>query len=316
MIRGRLVDRLIEQVRRETENENPTAFSGIGTSEFLQYLNDAQDRLQSVIIATNPKILVEEKELDVIVDQEAYNIPENAYMENKLLTVEYSPSGDFEDYYHLEQTTIKRRDTAVQGFPVTYIRRAGKILLQPRPQQAGLLRVNYVKTINRLDSRRGIISAAVLDNSARSITTLELDASSSSPALDASALELNDYICIVDKDGNIEMRNIPVDSIDSATGVVTVSAGFTFDEGETISVGSFAVSGKETSTHSELPRMTERYLIAYCAWKILKRDSSVDYAEMQEELTRMEQDIINSFADISDDVTYVPQLNHWSDWSD
>jgi len=30
----------------------------------------------------------------------------------------------------------------------------------------------------------------------------------------------------------------------------------------------------------------------------------------------MEQDIVKSFADIDNDVKYIPTLNHWSDWSD
>lgn len=312
---ARLVDRLITQVRRQTENEDVTATTGITDAEFLQYLNDAQHRLQSIITAKHQTVFVEEKILDVTVDTEAYAIPDDALMENKLITVEYSPSGAAEDYYHLEQTTMKRRDTAVQGFPVQYIRRSGQILLQPRPQQAGLLRVNFVKRIWELDKRRGVVSVAVTNNTARTITTLELDPSSANPALDTASLEEHDYLCVVDRDGNMKMQNIPFDSIDAATGVVTVSSGYTFEEGESIAAGDYVVGGKDTSTHTELPQMCERYLLAYCGWKILKRDSSVDFAEQQAELLQMEQDIVTSFSDISDDVQYVPQLNHWSDWS-
>lgn len=313
---SRLVNRLIDQIRRQTENEDVTSSTGITDAEFLQFINDAQHRLQSLITSTHPTVFTNERELDVIVDQEAYDIPSDALMKNKLLTVEYSPSGAFEDYYHLEPTRMKRRDTAVQGFPVTYIRRSGKILLQPRPQQAGLLRVNYVKRLWELDKRRGVVQTAVTDDTARTITSLQLDASSSSPALDVSSLNEHNYICIVDRDGNMKMQNIPFESIDAATGVVTLSAGFTFKAGESIAPGDYVCGGRDASTHSELPRMCERYLIAYCAWKILKRDSSIDSSEQQAELAEMESDIVNSFADISDDVTYVPQLNHWSDWSD
>lgn len=313
---ARLVDRLIDQVRRQTENEDVTANTGITDAEFLQFLNDAQHRLQSVVTAVHPLVFVEEKEIDVNIDQESYSIPQDALMENKLVTVEYSPSGVLEDYYHLEPTRMKRRDTAVQGFPVTYIRRSGKILLQPRPQQGGKIRVNYVKRIWELDKRRGVVSVAVTDNSAKTITTLELDASSANPALDTSDLSEHDYICVVGKDGTMKMQNIPFDSINSATGVVTITSGFTFEEGESISAGDYIVGGKDTSTHTEFPQMCERYLIAYCAWKILKRDSSVDYQEQQAELLQMEEDITNSFADISDDIDYIPQLNHWSSWSD
>jgi hypothetical protein len=312
----RLVNKLIDQVRRETENEDVSSNAGIPDIEFLQYLNDAQDRLQSLITATHPTVFVKEKILDVTVDTEAYSIPDDAYKENAVTTVEYSPSNNIEDYYHLEQTTMKRRDTAVQGFPVTYIRRSGAVLLQPRPQQSGSIRLNYIKRIDRLDKRRGIVAVRVLDSSARTITTLELDPASSSPALDASTIGEDNYICICDRDGVPTMRNIPIDSIDAATGVITVSAGFTYEEGEYIDVGAYVTSGKDSRTHSELPRMCERYLIAYASWKLLKRDSSVDFAEQQAELKEMETDIVNSFADIDDDIRFVPTLNHWSDWSD
>ena len=52
----------------------------------------------------------------------------------------------------------------------------------------------------------------------------------------------------------------------------------------------YLVGGKDTTTHSDLPRNCERYLIAYCAWKIFKRDSSMDSGDQQAELSAMEQD--------------------------
>lgn len=313
---SRLVNRLIDQVRRETENEDVSSTSGIQDIEFLQYLNDAQDRLQSLITSTHPTVFVKEKIINVVQDTEIYDLPDDAYKENAVTTVEYTPSNNTEDYYHLEQSTMKKRDTAVQGFPVTYIRRSGQVLLQPRPQQAGAIRLNYIKRIDRLDKRRGIVAVSVLNTTARTITTLELDPSSSNPALDVSTLLEDNYITICDRDGKPLMRNIPIDSIDAGTGVVTVSAGFVYEEGETLPTSSYITSGKDSRTHSELPRMCERYLIAYASWKILKRDSSVDFQEAQSELLQMEGDIVNSFADIDDDVHFVPTLNHWSDWSD
>ena len=77
----------------------------------------------------------------------------------------------------------------------------------------------------------------------------------------------------------------------------------------------YIVGGKDTTTHGDLPRSVERYLISYCAWKILKRDSSVDSSEAQLELQALIQEIVNSYAMISDDVQYIPQLTSWDDWS-
>ena len=77
----------------------------------------------------------------------------------------------------------------------------------------------------------------------------------------------------------------------------------------------YIIGGKDVTTHGELPRSVERYLIAYCSWKILKRDSSVDSSEAQLELAAIAQEIINSYALISDDVQFIPKLNSWDDWS-
>jgi hypothetical protein len=312
---SRLIDRLIDQVRRQTENEDSSASAGIQDVEFLQYINDAQDRLQSLITATHPMVFVKEQIIPGIIDQEKYDLPKDAYKQNAITTVEYSPSGNTEDYYHIEQTTIKRRDTAVQGFPVTYVRRSGTILLQPRPQQAGNLRLNYQKRIDRMDKRRGVVQTAVLGAN-NTITSLVLDASSSTAPLDTSALSEDNYLCICDRDGTPLMRNVEFDSIDAGTGVVSITNGFTYEDGESLPPGSFVTSGRDSRTHTELPRMCERYLISYCAWKIQKRDSSVDYQEQEAELKAMEDDIVNSFADIDDDIKYIPILNHWSDWGD
>ena len=53
----------------------------------------------------------------------------------------------------------------------------------------------------------------------------------------------------------------------------------------------------------------ERYVLQYCAWKILKRDSSVDAAEQENELMMLLKDIVGSYKLVTDDVVYIPQLN-------
>ncbi len=307
---SRYIERLIEQVRRQTENEDFSSTTGISTDEFIDYFNDAQHRLQSVITATHPKVFTKEIIIDAIANQESYSLPVDSFMDNMVTNVEYSTTGDNQDYYLLDNSYLKNRDTTFSGFPVHYIRVAGKIMLNPAPSSAGKIRLWYVKRIDELDLRRGKVNTAIVDSGTNTITTLGFDPAGT-PALDTESLNKHNYICIADKDGVVKMANIPFDSIDSATGVVTVSAGFTFEDGETLSAGDYVVGGQDTTTHSELPRMCERYLKAYVAWKILKRDSSIDYSEQQAELLSMEQDVVNSYADIMDDVAFIPSLNSW-----
>ena len=63
-----------------------------------------------------------------------------------------------------------------------------------------------------------------------------------------------------------------------------------------------------------MPDHVERYLIAYASWKILKRDSSVDYTEQESELSNMEQEIVETYADISDDIYQIPEVNDDEAW--
>lgn len=305
----RLVNKLISQIRKQTENDNSNA---IEDSEILQYLNDAQERIHAVVTAKHPRVFTAEKVYDIVAGQGAYDLPVNSFLDNKVLNVEYSYTGNTDDYYPLEPITLKER-TNYQGYPVNYIRKSGQIILDPIPDQGGKIRVNYVKRIPHLDLRRGQVDIATLDSSTSSITALTLD-TSASVVIDSNAFEDVEHVCVVDRYGNFKMRNIPVTSVDSSTGAVSVEAGFTYDSGETIANGDYIVIGEDTSTHSQLPRNCERYLIAYGSWKLLKRDSSVDYAEQQQELLGMEDDIINSFSDVDEDFTRIPVYSSFDYW--
>ncbi len=305
---SRRLQLLIDQVRRETENEEVSDNTGIQDSEFIQYFNDAQHRVQAKITAQHPTVFVTEESQNTVIDQEAYDLPADIYLDNKISMVEYSDTGFDADFFTLESRTIRSRDTTFSGNPNFYIRRSGQILLVPKPQSAGTLRIQYTRQIAEVDLRRGIISAVTTDST--QLTALTLD-TAGTPIPDTTDLAEHDFLCIIGKDGTTKMKNIEFDSIDSSTGIVTLTANHTFATGETAAIGDYIVGGQNTSSHSQLPRSIERYLIAYCTWKILKRDSSADYQEQQAELLSMEQDIIDSYADITDDIIYIPDFGEW-----
>ena len=306
---SRRIDYLIEQIRKQTENEDDI---GISDSEFIEYLNDAHHRLQSVIEARHPNVFQKEKVIPTFANQSTYDLPDDAYMENKISNIQYSITGDDQDYYNIERFDEKRRDDAFSGSPTGYIRRSGQIILQPKPQSNGNIRLLYIKRIDEVDLLRGKIESVT--TSGNSITSLKIDASISNPRLDAESLNKHTALCVVDRNGKVKMRNIEFDSVDATTGDVTISSGFTFEDGESIATGDLIVGGRDTSSHSPLPRMAERYLKAYVAWRILKRDSSIDYAEQQQELLAMESDIINSYSEVTDDVIFITKLTSWEDW--
>lgn len=297
---------LIAQARRESENEDFGANNGIQDVEFIQYFNDAQHRLQSLIVAQRPQVFLEEKLIPSVANQEAYSLPADCFLGNMVSNVEYSPGNDV-DYYNVSLGSLKNRTPGITGNPVYYIRKSEKLLLAPYPQVSGdNIRVNYVRRIAELDLRRGSVASVTLGTD--TITALTLN----TVDLDSTSLAEHEFFCVVDKSGAFKMKNIPFDSINAGTGVVTLTAGFTFESGETIEADDYIVGGKETTTHSELPRHCERYLIKYVATKILIRDSSIDATEASAELGMIEQDIIASYAEITDDVQTIPVIAE--DW--
>ncbi len=303
----RRIDFLLTQARRQTENDEFSDSTGIADIELLQYFNDAQYRMLSLITSVHQNIFVKESaSIPVTTDQEVYQLPDDVFLENRISSVEYSHTNLDRDYFKLDPIILAERRPGSRGFPNNYIRRSGKILLSPIPSSStGKLRINYVRRIAELDQRRGRILTVTVDDATNQITELTLDVAQSD--FDSEVLLQQDFICAVSKLGVQQMSRISIDSIDANTGVVTIDSSFTFDEGETLTVGDYITSGFDSSTHSELPKICERYLIAYGAWKIFKRDSSEDSFEQRNEIKSMETDILEAFGDTTDDIIYIPQ---------
>lgn len=303
------IDFILNQARKQTENEEFSDTTGIGDDEIIQYINDAQYRLLSKITATHPTVFV--KEGDLIQTQtnvESYDLPDDILLENRVTSVEYSDTGEIDDFIRLRPLTMVERARGETGFPEGYIRRSGKVLLSPIPSDStGFLRVNYVRRIAELDKRRGRVLSVTLDSGSNQITALTLDVTDGT--FDSDELNNQDFITVVDKKGNQKMIAVEIDSVDANTGVVTISSGFTYQSGETIEVGNYVLRGEDSSTHSELPKICERYLVAYVAFKLLKRDSSEDAFEQLNELTSIENDIVDAFSDVSDDVMDIPIID-------
>jgi hypothetical protein len=300
----RRVDLLISASRKATENQEFTATAGIQDEEFLEYLNNGQEEIHSVLQSTFPGIITAYKEDHAVVNQEAYPMPRDLYLGTRIDMIEYSCSGLPTDYYLLKKGQLKERLNTQAGNPAFYIRRGDEILIQPKPQQSGKIRWSYQRSIPKLDVRRATVLAVTLGTN--TITSLTLN-----PAvlLDADALLEQGKITIVDQNGVVKMRDIPIDAIDQSTGVVTISAGFTFQNGETISAGNFACRGGFSSTNSQLPELTEKYLLEYCNARILIRDSQTDAAEVGQILLKVQETLRLAYAEPDNDPDRIPLLD-------
>ena len=287
----RRLDQLIAQSRRNTENTDFTEDSGIGDEEFITYANDAQEHLLEAIQNTFPRAFMEEVIIASVPGQEAYTLPDDVLLGSRIDTVEYSSNGSGDDYSVLREGYMKERISGVRSTPSWYVRRNNQILAQPAPSSIGSFRIVYQRRLPELDIRRGQVLTVTLDTNARTITSLALD-----PAVapDAEGLLEENFITIVDKNGFQQMKRIPIDAV-APSGAVTVTPGFVYEAGETISVGDYALRGKDSTTNSELPKSAERYIRSYMNWKILKRDSSQDSVEAVDELRAIEEKIVDSY---------------------
>jgi hypothetical protein len=302
------IEDLIMEVRDHTENNDVSDTVGINDSEFVRYLNDGQYRIHSLVVQTHNNAFLGEKDIDVVSKQEEYAFPNDIYLNGRITQIMYRHTSNEYDFYPLKPMHLINRRPGIVGRPNRYVRKHASFLINPLPSgssSGAKLRVNYTREIPRLDKRRAVVGSVTLGTS--DITALSFNVSSET--IDSEALLKRSTFTIVDKNGIIKMKNIPYDAISTVTGVVTITSGFEFESGETITVGDYVCSGKNSTTHSELPQSIERYLIAYADFKVLKRDSSVDSTEALQELSEMESEIVSAYADILDDIYEVPLIN-------
>lgn len=300
----RKAELLILQSRKATENQEFTATAGIQDDEFLEYLNNGQEEIHSILQSTFPSILTAYKVTQAIVQQEAYAMPRDLYLGTRIDMIEYSCSGRDQDYYLLKKGQLKERLNTQAGNPAFYIRRGNEILIQPKPQQSGLIRWSYQRAIPKLDVRRGTVLAVTL--STDQITALTLDPTQ---LLQTEALLEQGFITIVSGNGVIQMRSIPIDAIDATSGVVTVSPGFRFQPGEAIAVGDVACRGEFASTVSQLPDVCEKYLLEYCNLRIMIRDSQTDSSEVSGVLKKVEETLRLAYSEPDNDPDRIPLLD-------
>lgn len=314
----RYLGEILAQVRLQTDNEDTSTadgvtVTGIRDEEFIQYFNDAQDRLQSRISSANSPYenFVVESEIDIVSGQEEYDIPDRLFFNKEVRDVAYSPTGLAVDYLPLRKEYFINRSTQTATYPSMYYRRFGKICINPIPSSStGKLRVLYERSLDDLDIRRGQISdVSGLTETTFSSITLDTTADVSS----TTNLTNAQFICVVDAYGAVKAYNIPVGSFTSSTRVLAPSSSHAFASGETIAAGDYVVIGKYTTTHSLLPDECERYLIKYCSDIILGRDASAGKAMFSQELMDMETEIVAMMKSQTSEIQGIPQQDY-SEW--
>lgn len=301
----RNIQTLIDLSREQTENVEFSDSTGITENEIIQYANDGQAQMEMAINNVGTDNFLTETIISTSNGVEAYDLPFDMLMGTLIRHVEYGTGSRDEDFFPIEQRQFYERINSFSGTPGSYIQRNNQILLQPKPAtSAGRIRVQYKRKLPGLDIRRAQVDAVTLTSAG--ITSLSFDTSVN---FDRTELIKDNFMTIVDKKGNIKMRAIEFDSIDNTTGDVTVTSGFTFESGETIAVGDYAVRYRNSTTHTLLPDICEMWLISYMNWKILKRDSNTDLTDQERELAAMRDNIISGFQRADESFDRIPIIN-------
>jgi hypothetical protein len=305
------IDVLISGSRLDTDNEDFDDTSGIPDDAFIRWINRAQERIQAKILALKPRPNVFQKTLEVsaTANEESYAIPSNVFLSTRVELLEYSHTGLAKDFYPLTLSTqMERLPGENAGQPSRYFRQSNRVVVMPKPgSSAAKLRWTYQYGLPKLDFRRGAVSAVTL--STTQLTALTLDVTLLTDD-NITAITNKGYISLVDEFGNIQMKGIPVASIDSTTGIVAIVGGaFTFEDGETAAIGNYAVAGAYATSHSPLPDTCERYLSIFLDWKAFKKDSNQSAVEASQELQETEADILDSFLTAEADVQGIPIID-------
>lgn len=294
---SKYVGDIITDVRRDTQHADdiPSASStvGIQTDDILRYINNAQTRIVNLITKVRPGLFETVAEITTTAGTSTYTIPDNVNLGTRIRRVRFSSSGD-PALYSAIYPTGRGVDASGSGYPFTYYRRDGSIVLVPTPNSSNSkLEVTYERLPDRLDLRRGQITDSIVSGGGV-LTELTIDTATD----DADALLSTraQWLCVSDEFGNVTAYNIPSQlTYNSTTGEFNLPP-HQLATGETISADSYVTIGRYTTTHFKLDESVERYLHEYAVRRINRREASDVQKWIDEELKELESEIVSAYS--------------------
>lgn len=285
------IEYLINDVRVSTDNTDTNA---VTTAELVTYFNDAQYEIQATVFKTNPmgNIFTKTDYISTVGDQSEYALPSDIYAHNSIKMVSkfngnQAGTRTLEDYYIVNPVQPEER-RIYSGYWIEDT----SLWLSPVPtfSQTDSLMLTYFKKLPLLSVRVGQVSSSI---SGTSVTM-------ASGATDITGLD--DFFCIVDKNGNIIAEGLNLNAYNNGTRVISTDSTFTG-----VTSSHFVVLGKLASTHTELPDVCEPLLKDYVRSRIHTRNASTKEVRNQSEFTQEQKNTIAAiFSDNQREVLYAP----------
>lgn len=295
------VGTLITQIRTRTGktrysvDANGVPTEGVPQSLVLQFINDAKDFIQAMIVSTGSTICDTDSEISIVAGTSRYQVDDNVHMGNKIRNVQYSFDGETRNYRDLPQVRDEERSSRPDSTLRGYIRRGLNIEVVPPPLYSrGKIRPEYPRQWDDLNLRCGTISD-------KNNTTLVFEDDAN---LNAPALSTADYICIVSLAGEVLYYNIPVVSYDAGTFTLTIESTPTSNS----IVGAFVTVGEYTTTHTDfLPsKLILQYIKVESQMRMFDQSTSVDAIRENAFLRKIYDAIIEGYEDELLDETDIP----------
>lgn len=314
----RSTEELIKVARSLSYNEQYSFTEGWNDNVAVDIINLALDKLYAAITQIDNPANIEEVQLDVVSQQQSYDLPIDVQMALRIVDVRYLYGYQDWEFVTLRQGMIQDRFGYPTNIPDIWCLRNGKMLLSPTPNitKPKSLIINYQKRMRKMDIRRGFVgeitqtspsyifhlqfyppSAAPGDNTETALTSRK-NVNMQENA--ASILDLVSYVCFVDSMGNPVVDAIPVTRYNSDPTVQLLYAdpNWVPDSVQIANLNTmlanyepvYVVQGDYSSTHSQLDRQCEDALIEITVLRFLRLASSQEQAPMQ---LKAEQDVID-----------------------
>lgn len=304
------LDLLVREARDKSGNQNYGDTQGVPQRVMVSAANAAQDRLYSLMLQRRPSLFVKQAFIDTVSNQAEYDVPSDTFLSHRIVSIEHTPNGNAQLYYPLNQRT-PRTQVSLPGMPESYFLRNKKIILSPYPMTGYTsgLRINYQFTVPRLDIRR-----AKIDQVSGDINTTELvlvdDAWITEETENDLVNNWVDYLSFVSPQGVYDAtdQNRAFVSYDPSTKILFVEG--VISPGMT--PGNFVVfsrGGIDTTTHSVLPDVCERYISEYMTLRIQMSDTSSEAAVTSPLLQAIEREILDSIEQLEEDLFAITILD-------
>jgi len=316
------LNRLADRLRRYTHNQSFTDSAilsqqlGLQTQTIIDFFNEGEHVLHGLIYRAAPELYIKTDTIDIVANQEAYDLPLDAFLGSNIISIEYKYGTGDRDYTKLKRSPIHERGGQYSGVPSEYVLFNNQILISPVPSSnltAGI-RVTYEEKKARSDVRRGKVSAV---DSGSAPTSITLTSGTDAQMVLAFGGDNDpEYITLVDKDGVVQMANIPVTAYDSTTRIITLDT-FTPLATELAAVGNYVVVGSRSTTHPDFPDFCESFLLEYAKHAIMELEGHPGASAAAQKLRELTDQIVDVFADIHADLQPISEINPFrslDDW--